>query len=140
MRKGKEIPKARRAKHEMEENMAAMEIQGGCYCGAVRYQVSERPRISTVCHCEDCRRACGAQSVAWVTFAAGCFSFVNGEPDRFRSSPPVVRTFCGRCGTSLTYQSEERAHEIDVTTVSLDDPEAFPPTKQVFEEQKLAWA
>jgi hypothetical protein len=52
----------------------------------------------------------------------------------------VVRTFCGRCGTSLTYEVEQRAAEIDITTASLDDPEAFPPTKAVFEEQKLSWA
>src|SRR3712207_5095313 len=108
-----------------------MEILGGCFCGAVRYRASERPRISTICHCQDCRRAGGAQSVAWVTFLAASFAFVQGEPMRFRSSPPVVRTFCGRCGTPLTYQNVERADEIDVTTGSLDDPEAFPPTKEV---------
>jgi hypothetical protein len=120
--------------------MAAAEIQGGCLCGAVRYRAGVPPRISTVCHCADCRRACGAQSVAWVTFPVESFAIVQGEPERFRSSPPVIRTFCGRCGTPLTYQHEERAQEIDVTTGSLDDPEAFPPTKEVFPEQKLSWA
>jgi hypothetical protein len=119
--------------------MATIDIQGGCFCGAVRYQARELPRISTVCHCDDCRRACGAQSVAWVTFPAESFSFIAGDPQSYRSSPPVARTFCGRCGTSLTYQSEERAQDIDVTTGSLDDPEAFPPTKEVFREQKLSW-
>ena len=117
-----------------------MEICGGCACGAVRYRASQPPRVSTVCHCVDCRRACGAQSVAWVTVPAAGFSFVQGEPGRFRSSSAAERTFCGRCGTSLTYVSDERAHEVDITTASLDDPEAFPPTKQVFREQKLSWA
>ena len=120
--------------------MSTHEILGGCMCGAVRYRGNEPPRISTVCHCEDCRRGAGAQSVAWVTFPAESFTFVQGQPETFRSSPPVERTFCGRCGTSLTYWSEERSHEIDVTTGSLDDPESFPPTKQVFPEQKLSWA
>jgi hypothetical protein len=115
------------------------EIQGGCLCGAVRYRVSERPRIAVLCHCADCRRACGAQSVAWITVPAGSFAFVQGEPERFRSSPPVVRTFCGTCGTPLTYQTEKRAQDIDITTGSLDDPEAFPPAKEFFTEQKLSW-
>jgi hypothetical protein len=120
--------------------MEMANIHGGCMCGAIRYRAAEPPRISTICHCEDCRRGAGAQSVAWVTFSAESLTFIQGEPGRFRSSPPVERTFCGRCGTSLTYQSEERSHEIDVTTGSLDDPEAFPPTKAVFPEQKLSWA
>jgi hypothetical protein len=119
--------------------MPSDEIQGGCLCGAIRYRALGPPRIACLCHCADCRKACGAQSVAWVTFPHERFSFIQGEPVRFRSSPPVERTFCGRCGTPLTYQSEERAHEIDITTGSLDDPEAFPPRKEVFVEQKLSW-
>jgi hypothetical protein len=119
--------------------MTELGIQGGCFCGAIRYRATSPPRISTICHCADCRRASGAASVAWVTFPAERFAFVEGEPSRYRSSPPVVRTFCGRCGTPLTYRSDERAHEIDVTTASLDEPEAFPPTKHVFPEQKLSW-
>ena len=52
---------------------------GGCLCGKVRYRVSERPRISAICHCVSCRRASGAQSVAWLTLAIEGFSFVTGE-------------------------------------------------------------
>jgi hypothetical protein len=117
----------------------AAEIQGGCFCGAVRYRAAEPPRVSTNCHCADCRKACGAQAVAWVTFPVHSFAFVQGEPARFRSSPPVVRTFCCHCGTQLTFQHDKRGGEIDVTTASLDDPEAFPPEKEVFKEQKLSW-
>jgi hypothetical protein len=119
--------------------MTELGIQGGCFCGTIRYRATSPPRISTICHCADCRKASGAASVAWVTFPAEGFAFVEGEPSRYRSSPPVVRTFCGRCGTPLTYRSDERKHEIDVTTASLDEPEAFPPTKHVFPEQKLSW-
>src|SRR5262245_34940814 len=119
--------------------MPSDEIQGGCFCGAVRYRAVGEPRVACLCHCADCRKACGAQSVAWVTFPVERFAFTQGEPIRFRSSPPVVRTFCGHCGTQLTYQTAERAQEIDITTGSLDDPERFPPQKEVFIEQKLTW-
>jgi hypothetical protein len=54
--------------------------------------------------------------VAWVTFPAESVAFTQAEPVRFRSSPPVERTFCGRCGTSLTYRHADRGHEIDITT------------------------
>lgn len=115
-------------------------IKGGCYCGAVRYRADGPPRVAANCHCADCRRAAGAQAVAWVTFPETSFAWVQGEPVTFASSPGVRRTFCGRCGTSLTYAHDERQGEIDVTTASLDDPEAFPPEKSVFAEQKLSWS
>ena len=119
--------------------MSRIDIQGGCFCGEVRYRSAAEPIHSTICHCGDCRRAAGAQSVAWVTFRREAFSFTAGQPVRFKSSPPVIRTFCGRCGTSLTYERDDRPGEIDVTTGSLADPEAFPPTQHVFSEQKLSW-
>jgi hypothetical protein len=115
------------------------EITGGCYCGAARYRARGTPLHRCLCHCESCRRVVGAQSVAWVTFPLEGFAWTQGEPARFRSSPPVERTFCGTCGASLTYAYEGRPGEIDLTTATLDDPEAFPPTKAVFEEMKLSW-
>jgi len=51
----------------------------------------------------------------------------------------VVRTFCGRCGTPLTYQDAARPDTIDVTTVTLDSPDDFPPTKEIWIEHKVAW-
>jgi len=65
--------------------------------------------------------------VVWVVIRHSDFKFVPGRPNRFRSSPHVVRTFCGRCGTPLTYQHDDSLHTIDVTTATLDRPEQFPP-------------
>lgn len=112
---------------------------GGCLCDGVRYTVSGEPESSDICHCVSCRRAAGAQSVAWLTFPRGNFSFVSGEPVEYRSSPEVVRTFCGGCGTSLTYRHDGAPDTIDVTTASLDLPEAFPPTYHVWMEDRVGW-
>ena len=81
-----------------------------------------------ICHCNSCSRATGAPSVAWLTFPTPAFRFVRGDPVTFRSSARVERRLCGICGTALTYEHEERASEIDVTTRSLDDPEPFAPS------------
>ena len=112
---------------------------GGCLCGKVRYRVSERPRTSAICHCVSCRRASGAQSVAWLTFAVEGFSFVSGDPASYRSSAEVSRTFCGQCGTTLTYQHDGDLDFIDVTAASLDDPDEFPPTHHVWMEDGISW-
>ncbi len=120
--------------------MDQIAIEGGCMCGDVRYRATVKPMHSTVCHCSDCRRATGAQSVAWLTFPTEGFSFVKGSASVYRSSENVARTFCPRCGTSLTYRSDRLPDQVDVTTGSADDPEAFPPTKQVWAHQKISWA
>ena len=112
---------------------------GGCFCGRVRYRMAGEPQSSDVCHCVSCRRAAGAQSVAWLTVSIEDFSFVSGEPVAYRSSPEVVRTFCGGCGTSLTYRHGGDPDSLDVTTASLDRPEEFPPTYHVWMEDRVGW-
>jgi hypothetical protein len=122
------------------EARSASAVEGGCLCGAVRYRVEGGAASDpTLCHCQSCRRAAGAPAVAWVTFPLAGFTIVAGEPVSYRSSPPVVRTFCGRCGTPLTYTHEKLPDVIDVTTCSLDDPEAFPPRDQVWTSHRIGW-
>ena len=87
--------------------------EGGCLCGAIRYRVTAEPFARSICHCQSCRRASGAPSVAWAVFRPEDFSFVLGDPLRFESSPQVIRTFCGRCGTPLTYQHTGRPAAIE---------------------------
>ena len=113
--------------------------QGGCLCGTIRYRIAGLPVAQSLCHCRSCRLAAGAPSVAWIVLKRSDFTLVTGEPMRFRSSMSVVRTFCGKCGTPLTYQNDDSPGTIDVTTATLDLPEAFPPTREIWLEHKLAW-
>jgi hypothetical protein len=65
--------------------------------------------------------------------------FSAGQPARFRSSPNVIRTFCSQCGTSLTYQRDTEPDTVDVTTATLDRPDDFAPTREIWIAHKLAW-
>lgn len=114
-------------------------ITGGCYCGKVRFQASGATLHQANCHCANCRRAAGAQAVAWITVKLLDFAWTTGDPKRYKTDTGAYRTFCDSCGTSLTYENDDRPNEIDVTTGSLDDPEHFPPNRDVFAEEKLSW-
>jgi hypothetical protein len=114
-------------------------VEGGCLCSAVRYRIAGTPLARSRCHCRSCRLASGAPSVAWVVVRRSDFAYARGEPSSFRSSPPVVRSFCGSCGTPLTYQHDDSPDTIDVTTATLDHPERFPPTREIWLEHRLAW-
>jgi hypothetical protein len=113
--------------------------EGGCLCTAVRYRVTGTPLLSGICHCTSCRKAAGAPSVAWVTFEHKNFELLSGAPRSFESTPGIFRTFCGNCGTPLTYASDHSPATVDVTTISLDDPEAFPPTQEGWLEDHVSW-
>jgi hypothetical protein len=113
--------------------------EGGCLCNSIRYRITAVPLAQGRCHCRSCRLAAGAPSVAWIVLGRSDFTFVTGEPIRYRSSPSVVRSFCGKCGTPLTYQHDDSPDSIDVTTATLDRPDAFPPTREVWTEHKVAW-
>ena len=113
--------------------------QGGCLCEAVRYRVEGEPITSGICHCRTCRKAASAPTLPFVVFPADRFAFTQGEPVQFRSSPHVLRGFCGRCGSPLTYRNDDAPDRIDVMTCSLDDPEAFPPGFHVWASHRLAW-
>jgi hypothetical protein len=95
--------------------------------------------VCTNCHCENCRRAAGAQAVAWVIVKRSDFKWETGKPHRYKTDTGAFRTFCDACGTSLTYETDRRPDEIDITAGSLDHPENFPPTKDVYPEEKLPW-
>ncbi len=114
-------------------------IEGGCLCGGVRYRIHGEPLSSGTCQCRTCRKASAAAIVPWLHLNATKFSFTTGQPVEFKSSASVTRTFCGRCGTPLTYWTTSYGPTIDVTTCSLDDPEAFPPIDHVWTSHKLSW-
>lgn len=114
-------------------------ITGGCYCGKIRFTANGPPLYQANCHCANCRRAAGAQSVAWITVKPSEFRFEIGTPKRYRTDTGAHRTFCDSCGTSLTYENDDRPNEIDITTGSLDQPEEFAPNRDVFPEEKVSW-
>ena len=119
--------------------MSEPEHTGRCLCGEVRYRARGAPKWIANCHCESCRGATGAPLTTYAGFAAGRFAYLAGAPVRFHSSPGVTRTFCGRCGTPLTYEGARWPGETHVLIGTMDRPQDFPPARDAFAEEKLPW-
>jgi hypothetical protein len=113
--------------------------EGGCHCGTVRYRVTGEPAATTHCHCSDCRRITGGPTLAWAIFAEHKVEIVAGETAIYESSPGVEWGFCARCGATLTYRRASRPGLFDVTPPTLDDPELFPPEKEIWTGERLSW-
>ena len=77
--------------------------------------------------------------MAWAGVKLDQFEITEGEPRRYESSPGVERTFCGRCGTSLTIFAEAFPAEIYLSISILDDPAAVTPEVHIWRRGRLPW-
>jgi hypothetical protein len=104
-----------------------MEVEGGCYCGAVRYQAEGEPMFKGQCHCRECQYISGGAPNYVMGMPETGFQYTKGEPKIFRRSDldnPVTREFCADCGTHLL----SRAPGLPLALLkvgTLDDPNVF---------------
>jgi hypothetical protein len=113
-------------------------LTGGCLCGAVRYQVTVRPRHTSYCHCLDCQKASGSPLMAWSFIPVEAFSLTCGSLRKITWAGRE-RGFCADCGSPLTFFDPAFADEMEITTTSLDHPDAFSPGDHNWLEDRRAW-
>jgi len=114
-------------------------IEGGCFCGSIRYEIDDGEYIVANCHCSMCRRTSAAPFVTWMVAPTVAFRYLSGEPEVLQSSEKGTRYFCSKCGTPIACVNTDHPEHIDVTTGSLDAPGDYAPTVAVFEDTKLPW-
>ncbi|MEM7444769.1 MAG: GFA family protein [Pseudomonadota bacterium] len=105
-------------------------VTGGCLCGAVRITATGAPYRVGVCHCMDCRKHHGALFHASAIFPAEAVT-VEGETRAYEG-----RHFCPKCGSSVFSQSDD---EIEIHLGSLDAPDQFVPTYELWTVRREAW-
>jgi hypothetical protein len=82
-----------------------MHAEGGCFCGNIRYEISADPVMKAQCHCRECQYISGGAPNMFMAIPAAGFHYIKGQPKSFARKDlerPVVREFCGDCGTALT--------------------------------------
>ena len=112
---------------------------GRCLCGAVAFETAGAPRFVAHCHCQSCRRNTGSAVATFVGVLNDQFRYTKGAPKTFGSSPGVRRSFCGDCGTPLTYQADFYPNEVHVYVSTFDRPEDFTPQLHVFVSEAIPW-
>ena len=114
-------------------------IEGGCFCGSVRYSLEKNNYRSPNCHCSMCRRISGAAFVSWMAIPIRCFEYIQGEPKKLISSSHGTRYFCQDCGTPVVCLLEEYPEYTYITICSLDRPQDFEPKGDMYTEDRLPW-
>ena len=92
-----------------------MNIEGGCYCGEIRYVSKGDVQASIQCHCRECQYITGGNPNVLMIMPLDGFQFVSGNPKEFKRSDvekAVTRIFCSECGTAIGTRSPTRPESI----------------------------
>jgi hypothetical protein len=106
------------------------EVTGGCLCGALRFVATGQPYRVGVCHCIDCRKNHGALFHASAIYPETAVT-ITGEVRTFRD-----RSFCPTCGSPVFAHIGD---EIGINLGSLDAPDQFRPTYELWTIRREGW-
>lgn len=108
---------------------------GGCQCGWIRFRTSGALGRPVVCHCRMCQKHFG--SVLSILVAAKCpVQWLGAEPCYFQSSKTAARGFCPRCGTPVSFRTDDG---IELAVGTFDDRSDLAPHVHVNHAMRVPW-
>lgn len=105
-----------------------MDLKGGCYCGALRYEASGEPVFKGQCHCRECQFITGGHPNVVMAMAEPSFAYSKGTAKQFRRADladPVTREFCGECGTHILSRTPRVPGIVLIKVGTFDEPSLF---------------
>ena len=116
---------------------------GGCACGAVRYEITCEPVFMNHCQCLDCQRRSGTGHGSYLTFADRQQVKLEGKAahcDVVADSGNVkTHSFCPACGSPVYLTFAAMPVLFTVHAASLDDPSRFKPQAVTYGMRGHAW-
>jgi len=116
-----------------------LRLEGGCYCGRVRYVAEGEPMLRAQCHCRACQHFSGGAPNLFMLMPVAGFHWTRGAPRAYARpdlANAVTRHFCGDCGAHLANR-RPGLNAVILKVGALDDPAAFEtPAMAIFTAQK----
>ncbi|MDX1382788.1 MAG: GFA family protein [Thermoanaerobaculia bacterium] len=99
-----------------------MPVEGGCFCGRIRYRVSAPLRAARSCHCSRCRKAFSGAASAYAEIEPGSLTWTSGEDalTEYTSQAGFGLRFCSACGTTLCGTFRGEVHGVTLGPVDGD--------------------
>ena len=63
-----------------------MPITGQCLCGQIKYEFTNPPAMTGVCHCKNCQRQAGSAYSTLAVVPKAEFKFTAGKPKLYADS------------------------------------------------------
>lgn len=115
--------------------------QGGCLCGAVRFEI-DGPILNMIyCHCSRCRKAQGSAFAANGIVRAEEFTILSGADalTAYQSSPGQNKYFCKVCGSPIMSKNEDRPGQVRVRLGTIESDIVERPMAHIFATSKANW-
>ncbi len=121
--------------------MQARAVEGGCLCGAIRFEIALPTSFCVHCHCTTCRRSHGAGFVTWIGVPKAQFKLLSGQAACvvYRSSDHGTRSFCRSCGSTLFCESTRQPELIDIVLANLEGPIDRAPQAHIYFGTRVDW-
>lgn len=126
----------------IEPGREKMKIEGGCYCGALRYEAEGEPIFAGQCHCRECQYITGGNANVIMAMPVDGFTYTRGEPKTFTRKDldsPVSREFCSQCGTAIGSRAPGLPTGMIIKVGTLDDPSVFTSQMAIFTVDKQSF-
>lgn len=124
-------------------NETTQSMTGGCFCGAVRYRMTDRPMFVHCCHCRDCQKQGGGAFAINALIERDRVELTAGEPKphpmKTDSGRPHIIYRCDDCDTAVWSDYGDRKSLVFLRAATLDDPAPFPPDVHIFTRSKMPW-
>lgn len=121
----------------------SLPLEGGCSCGAIRYEITSFPLLLYTCNCTNCQTASGSAFALNMPVAIRAFHILKGEPKGWQrlspSGEPVVQWFCGDCGGRIYGERSRRPDTINIRAGTLDDTGWLVPVAHFFLRSAQSW-
>lgn len=119
--------------------------QGGCLCGAIRYEIDRSAVISGhCCYCTDCQKSTGGGYTAYATLPEDEFKLVSGEPKTYESTGTTGshsrRSFCADCGSPIASTIDVAPGFIFVKAGSFDNSNWLTLSSGYWKKSARPWA
>ncbi|MFC7537899.1 GFA family protein [Sphingomonas sp. GCM10030256] len=103
---------------------------GQCCCGACVIAVSGEPKLSAVCHCDDCRKRSGSAFGWSAYFPSEQVEGPRGDIGEYepKVDAPQIRWFCRSCGTTLAWRTGRFPGLTGVAVGAFPSGSLAPPT------------
>lgn len=105
-----------------------MEIEGGCYCGALHYKATGEALFKGQCHCRECQYISGGHPNVVMGMPEPGFAYTKGKPKQFQRTDlkdPVTREFCADCGTHILTRTSGLPGAVLLKVGTFKDPGIF---------------
>ena len=117
-------------------------VEGSCLCGAIRYEILQRPQRAHNCHCQRCRKVRGTAFAANLFVPLDALRYTRGE-DKLESyklpeADRFTHVFCKVCGSSLPFLNVARGLAV-VPMGSLDDDPGYSPKAHIYVDSMAPW-